>query len=223
MIIKSVKGKTLVKTDHKTIRQTLEWCAQEGVDLTRADLRKAKLSHASLDGLQARGACLWGADLTNADIGFSDLRQADLRCGMFKDTCFAESDLSQADLQGGYFSGTIVDGTRLDRAIVSCPSFWDCDLQNCCSIEGLVYNHLGERPLTLSSYPLVIKGFPKRLVLIGGYGLWGNDLYCAGDWPVDAERFLFSAKITLERTMFGSPSHSAKKAMRKIQGAGGIF
>ena len=216
MIIKSVSGKIITSTEHKTMRQTLEWCALEGVDLSGADLRKARLSHASLDGLRARGACFWGADFTASDIGFADLREADMRCAILKDACLAETDLSGADLQGAYFSGTIVEDTHFENAALSCPSFWDCDLQSAAGIKGLVYNHLGETKITLSSLPLVLKGFPKRLVLADRHCIWGNDLFDAGALPLDAQRALFEAKTALERTMRGDCSHSAKKPIRKI-------
>lgn len=223
MIVKSVTGKILVETGHKSMRQTLEWCAREGVDLSGADLRKAKLSHASLDGLMVRDACLWGVDLTSSDIGFSDIREADLRCAMLKDTCLAESDLTGADLRGAYFSSTILDDARFDRALVSCPSFWDCDLQNMRSMEALVYSHLGEESLTPSAFPVVVKGLSRRLVLLGSHGIWGNELYKAGDWPLEAQRALFKAKALIEKTMSGCHSQSAKKPMRKIPDSFCVF
>lgn len=216
MIIRDTEGRPLVKTDHKTIRQTLEWCVAEGVYLPGADLRKAKLSQACLDGLQARGCSLWGADLSGADIGYSDLRHADLRCAMFKDTCLVQSDLSAADLRGAYFSCTLLDEARLDGATVSCPSFWDCDLQNLRSMMGLVYSHLGEDSVTLSTFPVVIKGFSKRLVMFETHGLWGNDLCAAGEWPQEAERALFSAKTIAERVMRRNILHAANKPILKI-------
>ena len=216
MIIKSISGKTIIKTDDRTVRQTLEWCAQEGIDLSGADLRKARLSHASLDGMMAQGACLWGADLTGSDIAFADLQDADLRCTTLKDTCLVESDLSRADLQGAYFCGTMVEDAWLDGAVLSCPSFWDCDLHNVGSMRGLVYNHLGETKLILSSLPFVLKGFYKQLVLLDGHCLWGADLYEAGALPLDAHRSLFEAKVALEKTMRGDHSQPAKKPDRKI-------
>lgn len=222
MIIKCLSGDILVETQHKGARQTLEWCAENDVDLSGADLRKAKLSHAALDGLRARNACFWGADLTGSDVGFSDLSGADLRCAALKDTCFAQSILCGADLQGAYFSATILEGASLDGAIVSCPSFWDCDLRSAHSIEGLVYNHLGEHVLPISSHPIVVRGFCRRLVLLGGNGLWGNDLHSAGDWPPDAQQALFAARTALEKTARGDILQSAKKPIRKIPYATGV-
>lgn len=182
MIIRSINGDNIIETGHKTMRAALEYCALEGIDLSGADLRKARCTRASLDGLIARDACLWGADFTAADIGLADLRGADLRRANFKDACLAESDLSEADLQGAYFAGTIIDGAKLDGTILSCPSFWSCDLQSAGSYDGLVYNHLGERHIVIDRGPLVIQGMGKRLVLSQDFCLWGNDLFlCAAE------------------------------------------
>lgn len=223
MIIKSVSGRSIVDTQHKTMRQTLEWCADKGLDLSGADLRQARLSFAALDGLIAQGACFWGADFTGADIGFADFSHADMRCVNLKDTCLAESDLSHANLQGAYFSSTILENACLENAILSCPSFWDCDLQGIAGFSGVIFNHFGETALTLSSLPLVVKGFYKRLVLMNNHCLWGNDLYESGNLPLDAQRALFDAKICLERVMRGNYSRTATKPIQKIHSARGVF
>ena len=222
MIIKSLDGTEIIETNHKTMRAALEYCAEEGIDVAHVDLRKARLSHASLDGLMARGACLWGADFTGADIGFSDLRGADMRCSNLKDACFVESDLSGADLQGAYFSGTIVEAANLDHIIVSCPSFWDCDLQSA-TFKEMTYNHLGEREITLSSPPVVVGGLAKRLVVADSFYLWGNEAASSDTMPQDVKRALFTAKTMIERAMHGSVLRSAMKPIPKIETRKGGF
>jgi len=216
MIIKSISGDTIVKTKHRTIRQTLEWCTDKGIDLSGADLRKARLSFAALDGLMAQRACFWGADFTGADIGFADLSHSDMRCANLKDVCLAESDLSQADLQGAYFCSTMMEQTRLENIILSCPSFWDCDLQGVAAFKNIVFNHLGETSIALSSLPLVVKGFIKRLVIMNDYCLWGSDLYELGSLPPDVQKALFDTKMGMERAMRGDYSRSAIKPIPKI-------
>jgi uncharacterized protein YjbI with pentapeptide repeats len=156
-----------------------------------------------LDGLRAQKACLWGVDLTGSDIGFADLKDTDLRCSILKDACLAESDLSFGNLQGAYFSGTIIESTRLDGALLSCPSFWDCDLQSAASIKEVIYNHRGETRITISSLPIVLKAFSKRMILLNGFCLWGQDLFKAGDLPLEAQQVLFQAKVSLEKMMSG--------------------
>ena len=223
MIIRTISAKTIIETKHRTMRGTLEYCTEHGIDLKYADLRKAKLCHASLDGLQAQGASFWGADFTGADMGCADLRGADLRRVCFKDTCLAESDLGGANLQGAYFSGTLVEGASLAGAIISCPSFWDCDLEAVGTIAGLVYNHLGETDIRLSAPPLMVRGLQRRLVLADGFCLWGNDVYAAGLLPLDAMRALFKAKTTIERSMRTALSHPAKEPISKIAPNGSSF
>lgn len=223
MIIKTISDKTIIETNHRTMRGALEYCAERGVDLAGADLRKAKLCDASLDGLQARGASFWGADFTGADLGFADLRGADLRRVCLKDTCLAESDLTFANLQGAYFSGTLLEGASLAGATVSCPSFWDCNLETLSAIDGFVYNHLGETDIRLSAAPLVVRGLQKRLVLGDGFCLWGNNFYPAGSLPLDAMRALFATKTTIERSMHAAMSHPAKKPIPKIEATEGGF
>ncbi len=215
MLIKSLSGKIIVETSHRTIRGALEYCAEYGIDLAFADLRKARLCHASLDGVRAAGASFWGADFTGADMGFADLRNTDLRCVSLKDTCLAESDLGGANLQGAYFSGTLVEGARLDGAFVSCPSFWDCDLE-AASIAGLAYNHLGEMEISLSAPPLVIRGLQKRLVLAPGFCLWGNELCVADVMPLEAAKALFAAKTIIEKSMRHASLQPAKNPIPKI-------
>lgn len=223
MIIRTITKKTIIETSHRTIRGTLEYCAEQGINLARADLRKARLCHSSLDGLQARGACFWGADFTGADIGFADLRNADLRRASLKDACLAETDLSAANLQGAYFSGTLVEGALLAGAVVSCPSFWDCDLEAAGKIDGLVYNHLGETEIRLSAPPLIVRGLQKRLVLANGFCFWGGTAYPAAAIPVEAARALFTAKTAIEKSMRAAMLQSAKKPMPKIDARKGAF
>jgi hypothetical protein len=217
MIIKSIRGQTIIKTNHRTMRAALEYCAQEGIDLSNADLRKARLTHASLDGLKASGACLWGADFTASDIGFADLRDADLRGANFKNACLAESDLTACRLEGAYFSGTILEKAVFNRAIISCPSFWDCDLQSLSAMKGLVYDHLGEVEITLQAPPLIVRGLERRLVLARDYCFWGSALYPCGLIPSHILNTLFSVKTMIERTMCGDVSHFANQTIPKIR------
>lgn len=223
MIIRTIDGKTIIKTNHKTIRKTVEWCVSEKIDLSGADLRQARLSQASLDGLKARGACFWGADFSGADIGFADLRRSDLRCAILEKTCLAESDLTGTDLQGAYFSGALLEGIRLKGAIVSCPSIWGCDIQDAASLSSLIYRHLGETDIVLSRPPLVVRGLEKRLVVFEGACLWGADLYKAGEMPLAAQRAFFSAKTIIEKAMQRDISRPANKPIRKIRAGAGVF
>ena len=223
MIIKSIDGKTIVKTSHRTIRKTVEWCVSEGIGLHSADLRKARLSQASLDGLKARGACFWGADFSGADMGFADLRRADLRCANLEKTCLAESDLEKADLQGAYFAGALLEGVNMEKAVVSCPSVWGCNMQDAASLEGLIYRHRGEMDIVLSRPPLIVRGLGKRLAVFDGACLWGADLYRAGEMPLAAQRALFSARTAIEKAMQCDISRPANKPIRKISAGAGAF
>jgi len=176
MIIKSLSGSILLQTSHKSIKSAVEYATSQHIDLSHADLRGARLCGASLDGLKAAGACLWGADLSGADIGLADMRGADLRRADLADACFAETDLSGVDARGAYFSRTIFEGAILDELKFSCPSFWGCDLGTAASFKNLQYSHLGEVDVVMNSAPIIISGLDKRLILMDGACLWGNEL-----------------------------------------------
>ncbi len=203
MIIKSISGKNLIESDHKSLRTAVEYCAMHNIDLSFADLRRARLSGASLDGLRAHGACFWGADLSGADLGLAGLRGADLRCTNLKDACLAESDLAGAGLHGAYFSRTIIEGAVLSGARISCPSFWDCDLASAQDFTGLCYSHRGERDIILNAPPVIVHINGARMVLIEDHVLWGCDLYGIGDAPFALQKTLFSLKTLTEKAMRG--------------------
>lgn len=211
MIIKSLSGKTIIETQDKTLKRTLEYCALKGVDLSGADLRKARLSLANLDGLKAQSASFWGADFTGTDMGFADLQGCDLRCTELKDTCLAHTDLSGADLRGAYFSGTIIEECILNRAIISCPSFWSCDVQNAASLKGLSFIHLGERVIRIEQAPVLIKGFTHDIVLHKEWCMWGKDLYPNDFLPREMQNALLKLKADIERVV----SRNAKPPIPK--------
>lgn len=174
MIIKSIKGETLYKSSRKSLRAALEYCARKGIDISGANLRRAALSGARLDGLKAQGACFWGADLSGADLAASDLSAADLRAANLKDCVLSDSHMNGADLSGAYFSQTHFDGAVLEKAIVTCPSFWNCDLHLAKSLKGLRYCHLGESEVILKTSPLVVRDATRRIVAGNDFCLWGN-------------------------------------------------
>ena len=216
MIITSLSGKILFQSTHRTMKTTLEEAVQQGVDLSGADLRKAKLSFASLDGMKARGASFWAADLMGADIGLADLRGADMRCTDLKDTCLAETDMSGANLHGAYFCSTLLEETVLDSVAVSCPSFWDCNLQSVKSFDGFVYSHLGEKNVILHSTPIVIRGFKKHFVLLGEYCLYGTKLFKAATHNNVLQEAVFALKTTMDRHEKSLFSRNANAAISKI-------
>lgn len=215
MIIRSLSGKTIIKTQDKTLRRTLEYCAAKGIDLSGADLRKARLAMANLDGLKMQGGSLWGADLTGADIGFADLRQCDMRCAELKDTCLAQSDLSKADLRGAYFCGTLVEDAVFDGAVVSCPSFWSCDLRQARSMEDLSFLHLGERRIKIKQAPVVIRGLGQDLVLHSRHCAWGKGLYPAGFLPRETQTALRALMADLERMVSRNAKTPIPKSARR--------
>lgn len=218
MIIRNILGKTLYKTNHKTMRAAIEDCALKGVDLSFADFRKENLCGANLDGLIAKGACFWGADLREADIGLGDLRFADLRCSELKDTCFAQTDMTGADLRGAYFSGTVLDESVLDRVRVSCPSFWNCDLQTVASFKGLVFTHRGEFDIPVDHMPVVVRGLDQPLVLHEHVCLWGEKIYPAGMLSRVLDKELFALKARIEKFMRARSLQNATQPIPKIGG-----
>ncbi len=209
MIVKSLTGKVLFYSTDKTLKSTIEAAVQEGVDLSYANLRSAKLKGAALDGLKAQGACFWGADLTGADVGLADLRACDLRAVEMKNTCLAETNLSGADLRGAYFEGCLLEGAVFDDVRLSCPSFWNCGLQNLKSFKGLIYVHEGDVEIPIKSNPLVIHGLNQNLVLLEEYFLWGRELHRACSFKTDLQQGLFNARVLLDRGIKGSHLRNA--------------
>ncbi len=216
MIICSLSGKKLFETRHKTVKNTLEEVVERNIDLSYADLRNCKITDASLDGMIAPGASFWGTDFGGSDIGYAILHGADLRCANLSDCCFAHSNLTGANMNGAQFSRTIVEGAVLDRARVSCPSFWECDLQTAQSMIGLVYSHLGEDEIALEKPPVIIKGMGSPFVLHGDTCLWGSVFFNGKDMPPVLYESLSSICATIERMVnSGTSSHNAKYPMPK--------
>lgn len=183
MIIRSLSGKKIFETRHKRMRDTLEEAVKKGIDLSYADLRRYKFRNASLDGMIAAGASFWGADLSGSDIGYATLHGADFRGSLLKDVCFAHSNLTGANMLGSHFENTILQNTTMDRVRVSCPSFWNSDLQSIRSMIGFVFLHKGEEEFVMHAPPLIIRGIGYPLILQENICLWGDVLYRSGSMP----------------------------------------
>ena len=215
MIIKSISGKVIYKSVHKTVRATLEDGVEKGIDFSFADLRKARLFGAGLDGIRATGASFWGAELGGADIGLSDLRKADLRCVNLKDTCLAESDLCGADLRGAYFAGTILEGASLDDCRVSCPSFWDVDISSVSSLKRAVYSHKGEQDIPVDPRRWVLDGPNGRIVFNDNLCVWRGAIY-RRELPAPLRQCLLEYLDGLQPLLGLKYSCNAKKPIPKI-------
>ncbi len=215
MLLKSLSGKTLVETSHKTVRSTLEDAVARGIDLSFIDLRQARLSNASLDTIKARGASFWGADLQGADMGLADLRGCDMRCSDLKDTCLAESDLSGTNLQGAYFQGTILEGAMLDNVEVSCPSFWSCYLKDSRSFKNLVFHHKGEERIVIEAVPIVIDGLERRIIMLKDDLIVGEMLYRGAARHFKLDQLLFSFKTIVDQRFKATYLQNEKQPMPK--------
>jgi len=165
------------------MRGTLEQAVERGVDLSHANLRRARLNGANLDGMVAVGACFWGADLAYTDLSGCNLKDADLRNTDLKDSCLAESNLAGSNLQGAYFSGTILRQCNMEDVVLSCPSFFTCDLNEVKNFSGALYRHKGELDITFEQTPIVINGLSRRLVALGNVILWGEQALVAPQLP----------------------------------------
>ncbi len=216
MIIKDKNGNNLFQTRHKTMKATLEYCIQNGMTLKGANIRNHNLKYANLDGLNAPDATFWRCDFTGSDIGYAQLCNIDFRACDFTDTCFANSDLTHADMRGAYFSKTLFDDAIMDGAILSCPSFWQCNISSIKSIKGLTYVHKGEWPIKISNKPVIINRNGHGFVMFDDYCLWNNGLYPSGLLPLMAVKELFGTKILIEKLLGGCQLQNAKNTMPKI-------
>lgn len=201
MIIHSLNGKILCDTKHRTLRGTLEYCAEEGVSLEKADLRRAQLAQASLDGIIAPGACFWGAVLDGADIGYADLQGADLRAASLKDSCLCGTDLRRADLRGACFSRTLFEGAIIGGMSASCPSIFGCDFQHALFRDGFTYVHRGEVDIPVRCVPTMIDGPEGRILIIGDTLLKGAGLYSLSPVSADMEKALCAFRVAIKREL----------------------
>lgn len=176
MIIKSIRGSILYKSQKNTFKLSLEDAVINKVDLSHGDFRGEKLYGANLEGLLAPGACFWGADCRNVDLAGADLRDADLRNIDFKDACLAEANLAGANLSGSYFCNTILRCANLSNTLITCPSFFSCDLRDVDSIKAAVYCHRGEQDISLGTSPVVITGLSSRMVFFDDTVLWRDKI-----------------------------------------------
>lgn len=199
MIIHSLNGKILCDTPHRTLRGTIEYCAEKNVSLEGANLRRAQLAQANLDGLIAPEACFWGAVLDGADIGYADLSGADLRAASLKDACLCGSDLRRADLRGAYFSGTLLEDMMMEGIVASCPSLFSCDLRPAILGKGFTYLHRGEAEITIRDCPIVIDGPDGRVVIAGDKMLEGTGLYTLCDLSENMKKALCALRAAIRR------------------------
>lgn len=176
MIIYSVKGKKLFQSQYKTIRAALEEAVANDINLAGADLRKANLKNASLDGLNAPKSCLWGANLAGADVAGADLTGCDLRSAALEGACLAHTKLCNADMQGAYFSHTILEDADFKNTRISCISFFDCDLRMARNLCDATFMHWGEDEISLETTPIIIKGLPHNIILIGSACIRGTEI-----------------------------------------------
>jgi uncharacterized protein YjbI with pentapeptide repeats len=177
MIIKTILGSEIFKSNSISFKRTVEEAVKVGVNLSHADFRGQKFYNAKLDGILAPGACFWGADCRYIDMSGADLRNADLRNVNFKEACIAGSNLSDANLSGSYFTGAILHEANLEGTIFSCPSIFTCDLQNAANLNRSIYCHRGEHNVPLHKPPIVVNGLSHRMVLFQDAVLHGHELF----------------------------------------------
>ena len=118
-------NEVIYKSNHKTMKETIEKAINEGAvltgaDLTGADLRRAVLTDAVLTGADLTGAVLRRAVLTDAVLTDAVLTDADL----------TDADLTDADLTDAVLRGADLTGADLRRADLT-----DADLTGA---EGLL-------------------------------------------------------------------------------------
>jgi hypothetical protein len=199
MIIRSVQGSILYKSNKISFKTALEEAVERGVDLSHGDFRGQKLYQANLDGIMAPGACLWGADCRGADMAGADLRDADLRNIDFKECCLAQSDLVGANLSGSYFNNTVLRAANLEGTIFSCPSLFSCDLGEAANLHRAVYCHRGEISISLHKAPVVIHGLNRCVVIFGESVLWGSEMLQNAAANGDFAQDLSSLRATIDR------------------------
>lgn len=216
MILRNSNGEEIYKTKHKTLKETLAFCAKKGVDLSGLCIRNAKITKACLDGLVAPNAVFWGCDFRGSDIGYANLSGCDLRICDFEGTCFSGSDLTGANMRGAYFGDAIFDGTTLDDVQISCPSFWSCDVYLAKSIKNMVFCDRGERDIVLNSIPLILQQNGQKIIIMDQACLWRGNLYPIGYMQQDLAKELFQSKTIIERLLAHTLSQTAKKPMPKI-------
>jgi hypothetical protein len=219
MIIKTKCGDILFESSFNTLKQTLEYCARKQISLAGANLRRASLVRANIDGLIAPGACFWGSDLSGADLGYADLTGADFRNVNLKECCLAQSRMQSVNFSGAYFAQTLLEGAMLDDAVVSCPSFWNCNLNAVQSFKGLTYTHRGENRIKIRKWPFVIGGDAQRLVLSPDFCLWGTTAFMPGKRAVKIMDELDSFQKIL-KAQEGKALPNAKKTIPKIANTG---
>lgn len=199
MIIQSIKGDVLYKSQKISFRTALEEAVKSGINLSHGDFRGQKLYQAQLDGILAPGACFWGADCRGVDMAGGDLRDADLRMVDLKDACLAESNLGGANLSGTYLNNTILRQCNMAGTTFSCPSLFDCDLTEVHSFHRAIYCHRGEIDVPLSPLPFVISGTGSKIVLFQNMMLQGNTIIKPGHANDDMRRELTVVKSTIDR------------------------
>lgn len=218
MILKDKSGHVLYEAGFKTIKESLEHCAQNNIPLSGVCIRKARVQNAMLDGLIAPNASFWGCDFAGSDIGYANLQRVDFRASNLENVCFSRSDLTDSDMRGAYFGGVIADGAVFDGVKVSCPSFWGCDLSSLSSLQNLVFLHKGEQEMVLKEQPLVLRYKNAPIVIANNHCLWRSGLYPSGLLPFSAKAELFVAKTHLEKILKGTNMQNAKRTMPKIAG-----
>lgn len=201
MILKNSKGHVVYETRHKTIKETLEYCAKNKIDLTGISLRGAAVRHANLDGLCAPNAILWGCNFKDSDMGYANFKNCDFRASSFENVCFAHSDLSKSDMRGAAFYRNILDGATLDNIQVSCAEFWHCNISLAASAKNIIFLHKGEQAILVSEIPLIFHHKDHPVIVLGEYCLWRGEIFLAGSLPDILQKDIFLAKVILEKCL----------------------
>lgn len=181
MIIRSLNGNDLYKSNKLTFKTALEKAVKKRVDLSHLDARRRNLNHACLDGIKAPGACFWGVSFRSANLSGANFREADFRGADITDACLAESDCRGANFTSAFWRNTILRQCKMSGSVLSCPSFFSCAYDEVETLVGATYAHRGETYEKLREMPVTLRDGDGTMVMMKTALLVENRLYKAGN------------------------------------------
>lgn len=133
----STQHKLLYRGVHANVREALEQCVRDKINLDRVHLSGANLKNVELDGWRVTGAKLTRCNLRGANFSEAFLRHCDFSYCDLSEVCFCYSDLTHCDFRHAKWRETDFSQAKIDHSSFDCMAPKIVDLSRCYSAEHL--------------------------------------------------------------------------------------
>lgn len=177
----------------KDVSSCVEQALSDDICLHDLKLNGLNLTQANLDGADFTGCDFSGANLAGANLSEARLNNCLFSNARMTDACLCESEIKNTIFHNTLFSTTDLSHAHIERCLFSCFSTFSLNFDEALHFRDCVFN-LQDTNYMMRQPPVVIKGLPRRLVVIGKYIIIGTTIRSFVDWQN-------SSRLYVERSL----------------------